>query len=548
MESTDWERGGRTLLKRISEYAHRAMVPWLAAAGLAVAFPAAALELRVAAWNLEHLDDENGAGCVGRTDDDYAALAGRIDALGADVVAFQEVENASAAERVFDAERWDVEVSSRPSTGYGFACRGRPEARLGHLATGIAVRKGLEYTRNADVSALAAGSRFRRWGADVTVTRGGERLRVLSVHLKSGCWGADQDDNVSDRATCATLREQVEALSDWMAARRAAGEPFVIAGDFNRRLAVPGDWAWALLTEDAPALALPTAGRIARCDERFPEFIDHLVFDADSRVSMALGSFEEGERSAPHPDHCAVLAHLRVAAPFVAVPFLVAASNTPPYGFVRVENRSEESGTVEMTAIDDTGARFGPVSLAINAGQVAAFTSRHLEEGAEERGLLAGVGDGGGHWRLEFDTDLDIAARAYARDPEGYVSRLDATVAGAYEDGVHRYAVAFFNPGSNVVKRSVLRLINPGDTDAEVTISAVDDAGVAAPDGDVTLTLPAGEARELSALALESGGDGFEGSFGAGEGKWRLTVRADRALHVLSLLRSRWGYLASLSR
>ena len=540
-------RGTRALV-RASRVLQRLPISLLAAAWLACASPAGALELRVATWNLEHLDDENGAGCVGREDSDYAALAARIDALGADVIAFQEVESAAAAARVFDAERWQVELSSRSSTGYGLACRGRPEARLGHLATGIAVREGLEYTRNADVSALAAGHRLRRWGTDVTVTRGGERVRVLSVHLKSGCWGADQDDNASDRATCATLREQVEALTDWIADRREAGEPFVIAGDFNRRLAVPGDWAWALLTEDAPALALPTAGRIARCDERFPEFIDHLVFDADARVSMALGSFEEGERSAPHPDHCAVLAHLSVAAPFVTVPFLVAASNTPPYGFVRVENRSEESGTVEMTAIDDTGVRFGPVSLAINAGEVAAFTSRHLEEGKAERGLPAGVGDGQGHWRLEFDADLDIAARAYARDPEGYVSRIDATVAGTYEAGVHRYEVAFFNPGSNVVKRSVLRLVNPGDTDAEVTISAVDDAGAPAPNGDVTLTVPAGEARDLSALALENGGAGFEGSFGAGEGKWRLTVGADRALHVLSLLRSRLGYLASISR
>lgn len=48
----------------------------------------------------------------------------------------------------------------------------------------------------------------------------------------------------------------------------------------------------------------------------------------------------------------------------------------------------------------------------------------------------------------------------------------------------------------------------------------------------------------LSALALESGCDDFERSFGDGEGKWSLEVSADRALHVLSLLRSRWGYLA----
>ena len=332
-----------------------------------------------------------------------------------------------------------------------------------------------------------------------------------------------------------------------MAERREAGEPFVIAGDFNRRLAIPDDWAWALLTEDAPALSLPTAGRISRCDERYPEYIDHVLFDADSRVSMALGSFEEGERSAPHPDHCAVSARFRVALEFVTVPFLVAASTSPPWGFVRVESRLDVSGTVEITAIDDTGERFGPVTLALDAGEVASFTSRHLEEGEAERGLSAGVGDGSGHWRLELDTDLDITAQAYARNAEDYVSRIDATVASTYDAGVHRYDVAFFNPGSNVVKRSVLRLVNPGDGDAEVAIGAVDDDGDVAPDGDVTLTVPSGEARDLRAQALESGGDGFEGSFGDGEGKWRLTVSADRALHVLSLVRSRWGYLASLS-
>ena len=110
------------------------------------------------------------------------------------------------------------------------------------------------------------------------------------------------------RETCATLREQMEELADWVAERREAGEAFVIAGDFNRRLAIPDDWAWTLLTEDAPAFSLPNAGRISRCDERYPEYIDHVVFDVSMGFSMVGGSFEEGERSDPHPDHCAVSA------------------------------------------------------------------------------------------------------------------------------------------------------------------------------------------------------------------------------------------------
>ena len=40
----------------------------------------------------------------------------------------------------------------------------------------------------------------------------------------------------------------------------------------------------------------------------------------------------------------------------------------------------------------------------------------------------------------------------------------------------------------------------------------------------------------------------FQGRLGDGAGKWRLTVRSERFLHVLSLVRGRGGYLASLSR
>ena len=533
---------------RASEPARCDLLWLLAAACFAFAAPAEALGLRVAAWNLEHLDDANGAGCVGREDGDYHALGERIDSLGAEIVAFQEVENAAAAERVFDPERWNVEVSARPSTGYGPACRGRPRERLGHLATGIAVREGIEYRRNDDLSGLAGGNRSLRWGTDVTVARAGQELRVLSVHLKSGCWGADQDDDPSREEICATLREQMETLSGWIAERREAGEAFVIAGDFNRRLAVPGDWAWELLREHAPTLSLSTEGRISRCDGRFLEYIDHLAFNTGTGLSMALGSFEEGQRRGPHPDHCAVSARFNVAPAFVTTPFLVAASNTPPWGFLRVVNRSDEPGTVEITAIDDTGERFGPVSVALGAGAAETFSSHDLENGAVYRGLPEGVGDGSGHWRLELEADLDIAVRSYARSPDGYVSRIDRTVPGTDFGTWYRYEVAFFNPGGNVVKRSILRLVNPGDGDAEVTIAARDDFGDAAPEGDVTFTLPAGEARDLSVQALESGAEGFDGRFGDGEGRWRLAVSADRALHVLSLVRSRRGYLASLSQ
>lgn len=95
---------------------------WTALPAL-LALPASALELRAAAWNLEHLADENGEGCVVRPEPDYAALAERIDAFGVDVIAIPEVKNAAAGKRVSDEKRWNVDVSSRRSTGTGTPCR-----------------------------------------------------------------------------------------------------------------------------------------------------------------------------------------------------------------------------------------------------------------------------------------------------------------------------------------------------------------------------------------------------------------------------------------
>ena len=51
----------------------------------------------------------------------------------------------------------------------------------------------------------------------------------------------------------------------------------------------------------------------------------------------------------------------------------------------------------------------------------------------------------------------------------------------------------------------------------------------------------------LSALALESGGEEFDGALGDGTGKWRLVVASDRPLAVTNLMRSLDGHLTNLS-
>ena len=227
----------------------------------------------------------------------------------------------------------------------------------------------------------------------------------------------------------------------------------------------------------------------------------------------------------------------------LAVPFVLAAGTAGNEGLVRIDNRSDRAGTVRLTAIDDTGERFGPVTLTLGARGAVNFRSRHLEQGNASKGLPVGVGDGEGDWRLELTTGLDVVSYAYVRTAEGFVSPMyDKVIVSEGKSA----RIPFFNPGSNTRRASLLRLINPGSEAAEVALLAIDDEGTEG--GTVRLTLPAGVSRTLTAQELEAGGDGFEGSFGDGKGKWRLSVTSNVTIAVMNLLRSPSGLLGSLTK
>ena len=224
------------------------------------------------------------------------------------------------------------------------------------------------------------------------------------------------------------------------------------------------------------------------------------------------------------------------------VPLMVAADHPSGQGFVRVLNHSEAAGEVTILAVDDAGAEYGPVALAIGAGAAIHFNSGDLEGGNTEKGLSAGVGDGQGDWRLELTTPLDIEALAYMRTSKGFLTAMHDLV----EPANGMYSVPTFNPGSNTRQASLLRLVNMGAAGATATIRGVDDDG-ASPGGDVSVALPPGAARTLTAAALETG-EGVDGALGDGRGKWRLVVEADQPLLVMSLLESRAsGHLTNLS-
>ena len=171
------------------------------------------------------------------------------------------------------------------------------------------------------------------------------------------------------------------------------------------------------------------------------------------------------------------------------IPLVTPASNFVQEGFVRVINRSNRAGTVSIHAIDDSGTRFGPVSLSLDGMATVHFNSTDLEQGNASKGLPRGVGDGAGNWRLELDSELDIEPLAYIRTGTGFVTSMHDLAA---EESPGHYRVPFFNPGSNNRQQSRLRLINSSNHEARVTITGIDDEGDSPPGGMVRLTLPAG--------------------------------------------------------
>ena len=220
------------------------------------------------------------------------------------------------------------------------------------------------------------------------------------------------------------------------------------------------------------------------------------------------------------------------------IPYVPSASSEGYAGLVRIESRSPRSGEVRVVAVDDAGQRVEAGRLTLDAGAAIEFETGAMESGDASTGLT-GTGPGQGDWRLELSTELDIEARAYARS-EGFVTALHDAVLLSGE-----VELPLFNPGGDA-RRSVLRLANARGEPAAVSVRGVDDAGRAG--GPVTAELGPWEARSYAASELESGSAaGLTGSLGDGDGRWRLTLSADRgSAYATNLLLDGSGVLSSV--
>lgn len=263
--------------------------------------------LSLATWNVEWLmtpraRDELGARCVrqqpasheralpctpgrtpppSRTQADHDALARHAeqlrDAQQVDVVALQEVDGAEAARLVF-RQGWKLDC---------FVNRAHPQK------VGFAIREGLPYRCNGELSALDVDGSTRT-GADITLYPDTPRaVRLLSVHLKSGCFDGRMDRRFSP---CERLRQQAPVVEAWIDQRVREGMAFAVLGDFNRHLdkdarypagpdeAAPVNLVQAWSDNSPPGAMLQRATQdqaYVPCDasDRHKQYIDDILID-----------------------------------------------------------------------------------------------------------------------------------------------------------------------------------------------------------------------------------------------------------------------------
>lgn len=260
----------------------------------------AADTIRIAAWNMNNLHYEIGVplreGAPARSVEDYAILRKYAERLGADIIALQEVNGPKAAAVVF------------PESDYTFHFSGRYVEDVEALSEsdriyeGFAVRRGIfDAITKRDVPELGVrhtDGRPVRWGTELLVERGNQRIVLMSVHLKSGCAeGTLQNPN---KPNCITLAKQRIPLNAWIDDHTEKKVPFVILGDFNRAFDKFGvqDHLWAAMDDgDPPGLKLWRLpfGHDSVCwkdTENWHKYpIDFFVFDEQAKTMMNESSF-----------------------------------------------------------------------------------------------------------------------------------------------------------------------------------------------------------------------------------------------------------------
>ncbi|MCY4095566.1 MAG: hypothetical protein OXG05_10640 [Gammaproteobacteria bacterium] len=201
-------------------------------------------------------------------------------------------------------------------------------------------------------------------------------------------------------------------------------------------------------------------------------------------------------------------------------------------GIVQVTNLTDQKGEVQIIAYDEDGTRLGTRVFTVEPNHVLSIDSTQLEELGDE-----GIGlSKEGYSRLVVTANVAVQILSYVEHYGGFLS--SAHDIAPQEESVHR--VYRFAPAESWPLESLLRLINPNDRKVNVTIAGVDESGESAPDGNLTLEIPAQATETYTGRSLEA-------TLGDGAGSWQLDITADEPIFVMHLHQAPSGMISNLS-
>ncbi len=271
--------------------------------------------IRVATFNVRRLFDHRcDSGDCGRTDYEQAPPRGRVadrideiasalDPVGADVIAFQEIEKASLLERLgdrlSDADH-DYRTVTFGETGWNASLDVGLLADAEHLGTSR-YREDRQLTRPD-----GSPTRFTREFLGTSLEHDGERLTVFAAHFKSRR-NDDPGKRVAEaRGAADIIGEALDAHPNRLA---------LLAGDLN---STPDDPPIERLLDDSPLRRTDSSDDTSDwsyCFDGERQAIDHILYADTCGGSYVTGSLRRwggnqcpGDSGLDGSDHAAVSA------------------------------------------------------------------------------------------------------------------------------------------------------------------------------------------------------------------------------------------------
>ncbi|CAK1812391.1 Metal-dependent hydrolase [Vibrio crassostreae] len=276
--------------------------------GCVLSSHAFAVPLTISSWNIEWLSTNEAVNkfSAQRDQADFNKLEEYFQSLDADVVAFQEVDDLNAIQRVA-GDQYKILMSDR-----ALPENSNRQFKEVNQYTGFAVRKGITLTDYADFPLESGSNSKLRFASYVVVETNSKPIHMLSVHLKAGCRVAYKSNR-----DCSRLKDQAQQLNKWIQQRERKGQDYAILGDFNHNLSYSRDWMWKDLTENTDA-RLATRKTRADCKVRsnrnnhrthqFRSVIDHIVVSESLNADPAKQQVFKTQDVLDHKlsDHCPV--------------------------------------------------------------------------------------------------------------------------------------------------------------------------------------------------------------------------------------------------